>query len=112
MAVNPVNPQVGLATTVVTGGSPVTVTSGIVAGIGGGFIQNPYNPDDQGLTDAEPLYVDPVGTPSSGPGAGWGTTFVLYPGQTWTMIPGQTTPTRVNAATSGHRFSAIFWPNS
>jgi len=37
------------------------------------------------------------------------TTFVLQPGQSWTGIPGQTTRTSVNAATSGHKFSAIYW---
>lgn len=112
MATSPVTPVAGVNTQVVTGNTPVIVTASAVAGIGGGFIQNPQDPADQGLTDPEPLYVDPVGAPLAGPGNGWGTTFVLLPGQVWTMIPGQTTPTRVNAASSGHRFSAIYWPNT
>ena len=46
---------------------------------------------------------------SATPGSGWGTTFTLLPGAVWTAIPGQLTPTWVNAATAGHRFSAISW---
>jgi len=35
--------------------------------------------------------------------------FALQPGQTWQIIPGQTTPTSVNAASSGHQFTAVYF---
>jgi hypothetical protein len=50
------------------------------------------------------MYVDPVG--AAGTQAN-GTTFAIYPGESWTLIPGQTTPTSVNAPTSGHKFSGV-----
>lgn len=107
MAVEPVTPQALLTSVVATGGTPVQVASG---GVNGGFITNPVSEVDQDIVTAEPLYVTCVGSaPGSAPGDGNGTTFVLYPGQTWTMIPGQTTATYVNAATSGHKFSGIFY---
>jgi hypothetical protein len=78
--------------------------------IGGGFIQNPLSGADQGVT-AEPLYVNPIGVaPGGAPGNGNGSTFVLQPGEMWSAIFGQSTATRVNAASSGHKFSAIYWP--
>lgn len=76
------------------------------AGVNGGFITNPASAADQGLANAEDLFVDPVGAASE---AGNGTTFRLAPGQTWSLIPGQTTPTSVNAASSGHKFSVVKW---
>jgi len=92
---------------VVTGGTAIT---SIPANPLGGFIQNPYSAADQGISpDPEPLYVDPINVPGSTPGAANGTCFVLYPGQTWPVIPGQSTQTRVNAATSGHKLSSIYW---
>jgi hypothetical protein len=101
-----VTPQPGTNTSVPVGGAPVQALPG---GINGGIITNPVTPADQGIVTAEPLYIDAVGTPGSTDGSGNGTTFVLYPGQTWEAIPGQTTPTLVNAASSGHKFTAIFW---
>lgn len=102
-----VTPVAALASKVEIGG---TAVNPFPSNIGGGFIQNPLNPVDQNVAPAEPLYVDPTGgTPGSAPGAGWGTTFVIYPGQTWAAIPGQSTPTNVNAANDGHQFSAVYW---
>jgi len=101
-----VTPQAGLVSVVSVGGTAVTP---VAANPNGGFIQNPYSADDQGLADPEVMYVDPVTTPGSAPGDGHGTTFVLYPGQMWNIIAGQTTPTQVNAASSGHRFSVVRW---
>jgi len=73
-------------------------------------VQNPLSTADQNLSPSEPLYVDPTGAdPGSNPGQGWGTTFVLQPGQVWAVIPFQSTPTKVNAKTSGHQFSAVYW---
>jgi hypothetical protein len=103
----PVTPIAALASKITTGGTAVTVFPG---NVGGGFLQNPRDDLDQNISPAEPLYVDPTGaTPGSAPGAGWGTTFVIYPSQLWNVIPGQSTATKVNGATSGHQFSAIYW---
>jgi hypothetical protein len=79
-------------------------------GINGGYLTNPTLYTDQGISVAEPLYISPVSsTPGSAPGAGNGTTFVLYPGQTFPFIPGQVTAIWVNAATSGHKFSGVVY---
>src|SRR5215472_12287353 len=96
-----VTPVAALVSKVAVGGTAVTP---FPPNIAGAIMQNPLSPVDQNLSPAEPLYVDPTGaTPGSTPGAGWGTTFTLYPGQTWAAIPFQSTPTTVNAATSGHQ---------
>ena len=96
MAATPVTPQPGLVSQVVTGGTPVTV---VAANPNGGYIQNP-------VTATETLYVNPVG--AAGTTAN-GATFGLSPGAVWEIIPGQTTPTTVNAITGGHIFSAVFY---
>ncbi len=97
-------PYPGLAAIVAVGGTPVTAAP---AGITGGIISNPLSSTDQGLPNSEPLYIDPVGAGTQ-LGAG-GTSFALQPGDSWTMIPGQTTVTNVNAASSGHRFTVVYW---
>ncbi len=103
-----VTPQAGAASVVTTGGTPVVA---VVANPSGGFITNPQTAADQGNTDPdafpEPLYVDPV--TAAGLQAN-GTTFAIPPGGSWPLIPGQTTPTSVNAQTDGHKFSVVFWP--
>lgn len=86
-----------------TGGTAVTV---VPTGPNGGFITNPLSATDQGIATAEVLYVNPV---SGATLNGNGTTFALQPGQTWLIIPGQSTVTSVNAATSGHKFSAVYY---
>jgi len=98
-----VTPTPGLTDTVGTGGTPVAA---VPANPNGGFITNPASAADQGLVTAEDLFVDPVTNAGT---AGFGTTFRLGPGQTWDIIPGQTTPTTVNANTSGHRFSVVYY---
>lgn len=106
MAVPPVTPVAGLVSQVTTGGTSVIVVSG---GPNGGFITNPASATDQGLGSAEDLIVNPVGAAAdpTGGAAINGTNFRLSPGQTWNIIPGQTTQTSVNAASSGHKFSAV-----
>lgn len=102
-----VTPVALLVSQVTTGNTPVQIAPG---GVNGGFITNPSSADDQGIVSTEPLYISAViSTPGSALGSGNGTVFTLYPGQTWTMIPGQTTQTWVNAATSGHKFSGIYY---
>lgn len=103
MAVTPVAAD---ATVVVTGGTPVVAIAGNPAGIGGGILMNPASASDQGLLSSEDMFVDPVGSAGT---VGNGTTFRIGPGQIWKAIPGQTTPTSVNAALSGHHFSGVKW---
>lgn len=88
------------------GGTAVTA---VPANPAGGFLQNPQSADDQGIVTAEVMYIDPINVPGSTPGSGNGTCFAIYPGQSWPLIAGQTTATRVNAATSGHKFSGVYW---
>jgi hypothetical protein len=97
-----VTPVAGTAV-VTTGGTPVLAAPG---NVNGGFITNPVAAADQGLATAEPIYVSPVGAASL---EGNGTTFRIDPGGTWEMIPGQTTPTSVNAASNGHAFSVVYY---
>ena len=98
-----VTPKAGLTDVVGMGGTPVTVAPG---GINGGYVTNPASNVDQNLAVAEDLFVDPVGAAGLG---GNGTTFRIPPGGTWTMIPGQTTPTTVNANSSGHAFTVVYF---
>lgn len=98
-----VTPVAGLASVVTTGGTPVQVVGPFP---NGGFITNPYYATDQGIVTAEPLYIDIVGDAGL---AANGTTFALQPGQSWSIVPGQSTPTSVNANTDGHKFSVVSW---
>lgn len=103
MATQAVNVQPGRASTVVTGG---TAVAAVPVNPNGGIITNPLNAEDQGVDPAEPLYINPI---SPGTTAGNGSNFALAPGQSWVVIPGQTTQTWVNAASDGHKFSVVFW---
>jgi hypothetical protein len=96
-----VTPGPGLVSVVAAGGTAVTAVG---PNPNGGYIQNPASAADQGVAAAEPLYINPVTTAGV---AGYGTTFALAPGETWFVIPGQTTSTSVNAASSGHRFTVV-----
>jgi len=96
MAVTPIPLVVSVVT---TGGTSVMVNAG---GPKGGVITNPVANTDQGLSTAEVLYVNPTGPAALEAND---TTFALLPGQSWNLIPGQTTPTYVNAVSSGHKFS-------
>jgi hypothetical protein len=105
MAVLAVTPTAGTNTFIAVGGSAVQAAPTNPVG---GFITNPLLASDQGVSgDPEPLYVDPVGL--CGSLSASGTIFALAPGQTWPLIAGQTTATFVNAATSGHQFSVVWW---
>lgn len=98
-----VTPIAGIVAVVTTGG---TAVNAIAANPNGGIITNPYTAADQGIGTAEPLYINIVGAAAT---AAFGTTFALQPGQSWAVVPGQTTATSVNAASSGHRFSVTSW---
>ena len=99
-----VTPQVGPNTTITTGGTAVTA---IPAAPNGGYITNPVAAADQGIGTAEVLYVDPTGAAPSLTANG--SVIALQPGQTWNVIPDQTTVTKVNATTSSHAFTAVYW---
>lgn len=99
----PVNPGPGISSIITAGGSAEIA---INPSPNGGYITNPVTAADQGIAAAEVLYVDPVTSPGL---AANGTTVALQPGQTWNVIPGQTTPTRVNAQNTGHRFTVVVW---
>lgn len=101
-----VAPQAGFNVVVVTGGAAVVA---IPPNAQGGYIINPYTAADQGISPAEPLYVDPVSVPGSTPGTGNGTTRALGPGEQFDVIPYSTTPIMMNAATSGHKATVVFW---
>lgn len=92
----PVTPTAGLNNTVVSAGTAVIA---IGPNPNGGYITNP-------ATAPGTLFIDPVG--AAGIEAS-GTTFGIVPGQTWTAIPGQTTPTSVNSNNNDHVFSVVKW---
>jgi hypothetical protein len=88
------------ATKVIAGGVPVTAVFG---GISGGRITNPATPTDQGIGTVETLfynYTAPASTLQTG------TNIPLQPGQWVDLPPGLASNVSVNAATTGHRFSA------
>lgn len=94
-----VTPRAGLASVVVTGGTAVTAVG---PAPNGGRITNPP-------TAPESLFVDAVNSATTTAGGNNGTTFELRPGESWDVIPGQTTSTSVNAASDNHPFSVVVW---
>lgn len=101
---DPVTPIPGVASQVTVGGTPVTAVN---PGPNGGFIQNPASAVDQGfgvMDIPENLYVNIVEAATL---EGNGTTVAIYPGGVFSLVAGQTTPTSVNAATGGHKFSVV-----
>jgi hypothetical protein len=101
MASAPVSLYPGAASAVRAGGVPIVA---IYGGVAGGFVTNPQRAVDQGLPVVEILFVDPVNPAALVETA---TTVALQPGQTYVVTAGQTTNVSVNAASSGHRFSAV-----
>ncbi len=102
-----VTPMAGAASYIPVGGTAVTAIAANPSGTNGGYITNPLSATDQGITTAEPLILDPTSV-SPGLNAN-GTAIALQPGQTFLLIPGQTTAVMVNAATSGHKFTSIVY---
>jgi hypothetical protein len=94
---------------VVTSATPGTAVIAIAANQAGGYIVNPFDPADQGLSTAEPLYVDQVGNAVLQAN---GTTIALQPGQSYTIIPNTTTPVTVASASASHKFTAVMWPSA
>ena len=78
--------------------------------INGGVIINPPNAAAQDIALAESLYISMVGTPGSTDATANGTTIVLAAGASFTLPALATGVTvKANAATSGHKFTAIDW---
>lgn len=99
-----VTPQIGLVTQIAIGETAVLV---FPPGIYGGYITNPLITADQGISPVENLYVNPVTVASL---QGYLTTVAIPPGASWFVpIPKSTSGVWVNAATTGHRFTAIYW---
>ena len=84
-------------------GQPVVA---IYGGIEGGFVTNPSNATDQNVSTVEVLYYSLTGDAAATENAN---TFPLQPGQTLVLPKGLATNVSVNAATAGHRFSAVMW---
>jgi hypothetical protein len=100
-------PAAGAAVAIVTGGTAVTVFSGP---INGAVIVNPPNAAAQGIATAESLYISMVGTPGSTDAGANGTTIVLAAGASYTFPALASAVTvKANAATTGHKFTAIDW---
>lgn len=88
--------------TVAVGGTAVEPFGAGVTFGAGGYITNP-------LEATESLYVDPVNTAGTvAPGTG-GTTSELTAGASYPIPAGVTGTISVNAATTGHAFTAIQW---
>lgn len=91
----------GAHSVVVEGGTPVVAIYGPAQG---GLIVNPQFAGDQGIAEAEVLWLDIVNPAVLGQ---TNTCIPIQPGQWFTIPPGCTTNISVNAATSGHRFSVV-----
>ncbi len=103
-----VTPTIGTHTLITTGGTAVIAIPANPPT--GGYITNPLLAADQNLSVAEVLYIDPTGNPpSSTAGSANGSVVALQPGQTWLVIAQQTTTTYANAASSGHKFTAVYY---
>jgi hypothetical protein len=72
----------------------------------GGYIVNPLTAVDQGIPNAEVLYVNQVGNAVL---TANGTTIALQPGQSYTVIPNTTTGVSAASATPSHKFTAVMW---
>ena len=97
-------PVAGLASQ--TSGTPGVPVNAIAANQSGGYIVNPFAAADQGLANAEVLYVNQV-LPATV--VANGTTIALQPGQSYTVIPATTTSVSVAASSPNHKFTAVQW---
>jgi len=89
-----------------TPSSPGVPVNAIAANQSGGYVVNPLLAADQGLTNAEVLYVNQVGPATV---VANGTTIALQPGQSYTVIPNTTTPVSVASNSANHKFTAVQW---
>jgi len=103
----PVTPIAGANSVIAVGGTAVIAVNANSNGVNGGYIVNPLTTTDQGVSPVEVLIVDPTGV-APGSNAN-GTAIALQPGQSFPLIPGQTTAVQVNAATTGHKFTCVIY---
>jgi hypothetical protein len=97
-------PTAGIAVaTSSTAGQPINAIS---PNVSGGFIINPLAPADQGLQNAETLYVSQVGPAAL---VANDTTLALQPGQSYSVIPGTTTGVSVASVSANHQFTCVQW---
>jgi hypothetical protein len=94
---------------IATGGTALVIfPNGPFQGV---ILQNPLTPAAQGIATAEPLYYNLANsTPGSTDATAFGSNFALQPGERIVLPPvAANIGLRVNAATTGHRFSGIVW---
>src|SRR5262245_43223324 len=97
-------PVAGMASqTSATAGVPVNAIGPNQAG---GYIVNPLTAVDQGLPNAEVLYVSQVAPADTSAN---NVTIALQPGQSYTVIPQTTTPVSVASNSASHKFTAVQW---
>ena len=107
MSVLPKTPWPSVLSAVPVGGAAVVAIYGPILG---GLIVNPFAAGDQGIGTVEELYVDLVTTAGL---VATRTTVAIQPGG-YFAIPATTGNVSINAATSGHKFSAVVfqpWAN-
>jgi hypothetical protein len=97
----PVSVFRGANSVIAEGGQSVVALYG---GAFDGYIINPQLAQDQNLSLAEVLFVDPTGPAAL---QQTGTTVPLQPGEYYRVAPGQTTDLWVNAVSAGHRFTSV-----
>lgn len=97
-----VTPWAASLSRVPVGGTSVVAIYGPL--LGGAIVTNPYAAIDQNLAAPEVLYVSLVGAAAL---AANGTTFAVQPGGSVIVPPGASSSVWVNAASSGHAFSAV-----
>ena len=91
------------ANIIAAGGTAIVAVNGP---FNGAIINNPLTATGQNIATAEPLFINFVGLALTTEG---GNTFALQPGKSFTSPTGFNSSITVNAATSGHVFSAISW---
>jgi hypothetical protein len=96
-----VTPVGGVTSEVRVGGQSVVALGAYPYG---GYLINPAFAPDQGLDATEDLYVDPTGPAGLNE---TGTTVAVPPGGYYRLPPGSTSDLWVNAASSGHLFTAV-----
>lgn len=92
-----------------TPSTPQTSIVAIPANQAGGYIVNPLDAADQGLTNSEVLYVDQVGPAKTQAN---GTTIALQPGQSYAIVPFTLTPVTAASNSASHKFTAVCWPTA
>jgi hypothetical protein len=96
----PVTPTAGLISVVHVKGYSVQVSSPLAIG---GYVYNPVTANDQGLSVASILYVDPTGPAFN---RVTNTTVALQPGDKY-EIPPEANGVWVNSNSSGHKFTVV-----